>query len=290
MNRIQFGESGCEKTRRYMDDYLSNELLVETNHEMLRHLETCADCARELEMRARLRGRLKSAVQAQAVPPELPALVRERIRQQESRSWLSMNWRYAMTAAVLLIGAAIWVGPSVTPLPDVTDRAAQATYIQKISAAVGPVFQPGLCDHIHCAVFRKYPQYPPSLQEMESRLGDEYQGLLPLVGPAVPEGYKVVLAHQCTYAGRRFVHLTARKGTDVISLVITRKNDGETFRALSPGANASGVPVYQASTESYQVAGFESEHYLAFVVSTLKGKANLQIAEALAPTVRQLLS
>src|SRR4029077_6221312 len=138
--------------------------------------------------------------------------------------------------------------------------------------------------------FRKYPQGPPSLQEMESRLGTEYKGLLPLFGPAVPDGYKVVLAHQCTYAARKVIHLTARRGTDVISLVITRKNDGETFAALSPWTNASGVPVYQASTESYQVAGFESEHYLAFVVSDLKSKANLRIAAALAPAVRQLLS
>ena len=99
-----------------------------------------------------------------------------------------------------------------------------------------------------------------------------------------------MLAHQCTYAGRKFVHLTVHKGTYDISIVITRTSDGETCASFSPGTNASSVPVYQASTESYQVAGFESEHYLAFVVSDLKGKANLQIAAALAPAVRQLLS
>ena len=53
MNRVQFGEGACERTRRYMDAYLSNELLVETNHDMLRHLETCAACSSELEMRTR---------------------------------------------------------------------------------------------------------------------------------------------------------------------------------------------------------------------------------------------
>ena len=54
--------------------------------------------------------------------------------------------------------------------------------------------------------------------------------------------------------------------------------------------SASGVPVYRTSSESYQVAGFESENYLAFVVSDLRGEMNLQIAAALAPGVRQLLS
>jgi hypothetical protein len=98
------------------------------------------------------------------------------------------------------------------------------------------------------------------------------------------------MAHQCTYAGRRFIHLTMRKGSDVISLVVTRKNPDETFRTLSPAVGAAGVPIYQASAANYQVAGFESENYLAYVVSDLNAAANLDIAAALAPAVRQLLS
>jgi len=58
MNRIQFGEGGCEKTRKYLDSYISNELMVETNHEVLRHLESCQPCAAELDARTRLRTRL----------------------------------------------------------------------------------------------------------------------------------------------------------------------------------------------------------------------------------------
>ena len=34
MNRVQFGEGACEKTRKYLDSYIGNELLVETNHEV----------------------------------------------------------------------------------------------------------------------------------------------------------------------------------------------------------------------------------------------------------------
>ena len=52
MNRIQFGEGGCEKTRKYLDAYVSNELMVETNHEVLRHIEGCPSCAAEVDTRA----------------------------------------------------------------------------------------------------------------------------------------------------------------------------------------------------------------------------------------------
>jgi hypothetical protein len=148
---------------------------------------------------------------------------------------------------MVLVCVALWVRRADTRLPELADRSGQASYIEKISATVAQVFKPGLGDHIHCAIFRKYPQNPPTLEEMEAKLGATYKGLLPLVAPAVPEGYRVVLAHQCTSAGRHFVHLTMRKSGDVISLVIAKTNDGETFRALLPAMNASGVPVYRTS-------------------------------------------
>ncbi len=291
MNRVQFGEGACEKTRRYMDAYISNELLVETNHEMLRHLETCPACSAELETRGRLRSRLKSAVQNQPVPSGLPASVRERIRRRQTSPWTI--WAMASAAGIALCVAAWFAYPWQQPLPDLADRTAQTSYIQRVSAAVVSVFKSGLGDHIHCAVFRKYPRNPPTVEEMEAELGPEYRGLLPLVEPAVPPGYRIVMAHQCTYGGRHFVHLTMRKsekGEDVISVVITQKNPGETLNTLSPVTTASGVPLYQSTAERYQVAGFESEHYLAFVVSTLAGHKNLQLTAALAPNVRRLLS
>ena len=75
MNRIQFGEGGCEKTRKCLDAYISNELMVETNYEVLRHIEGCPACAAEVDTRVRLRSRLKAAVDAQSVPPYLLSLI-----------------------------------------------------------------------------------------------------------------------------------------------------------------------------------------------------------------------
>ena len=41
----------CCDLREVADSYLSDELLVETNHEVIVHLEACADCHRELSAR-----------------------------------------------------------------------------------------------------------------------------------------------------------------------------------------------------------------------------------------------
>ncbi|MEO8597249.1 MAG: hypothetical protein ABI759_28280 [Candidatus Solibacter sp.] len=301
MTRTQFGEGACDKTRRYLDAYICNELLVETNHEVLRHLEACPACTAEVATRTRLRGRLKSAVQSLAVPPELPALVKERIRSRQSSAWrflpslptvspASQRWAMA-AAAALVLSAGTWMTyPRPLAMPGVGDRPSQANYIQKISASVAGIFKSALSDHIHCAVFRKYPVNPPAIEEMEAKLGPEYQGLLPVVEPVIPPGYRIVLAHQCTYGGRQFIHLTMRKGSEVISLVVARKENGETLAGLTPAEDSHGVPVYRTSTDQYQIAGFESERYLAFVVSSQSGSKNLQLAAALAPNVRRLLS
>jgi len=52
----------CCEFREVACSFLDDELLVETNHEVIRHLETCADCRRELTARQELRLKLRAAV------------------------------------------------------------------------------------------------------------------------------------------------------------------------------------------------------------------------------------
>ena len=51
----------CRRFRDIADSYLAEELLVETNHEVLRHLETCPACRAELAARRGVRRALRSA-------------------------------------------------------------------------------------------------------------------------------------------------------------------------------------------------------------------------------------
>jgi anti-sigma factor (TIGR02949 family) len=293
MKLMQFGDNACARIRRYMDSYINNELLVETNHEVLRHLESCPSCTAEVETRTRIKSRLKTAVQSQSVPPELQARVREALRNQSHGN--KFEWtRWALAAAALMIiGVATWVAlPQWTrpPLPDLADRRGQDVFIKKVSASLSAVLKVGLGDHIHCSIFRKYPKIPPSVNEMAEKLGAAYQDLVPLVKSRVPEDYRIILAHQCGYQGRRFVHLTLANGSNLISLVITRKQPGESLQTLAVSDRPSGVAIYQAAAQNYDVAGFETDQFLAYVVSDLGAKQNLQIANSLAPPVHQFLA
>jgi hypothetical protein len=183
----------------------------------------------------------------------------------------------------------MWIGVRPERLPDVADRPAQNAYIQKISARLAAVLRVGLRDHVHCAVFRK--QTPaPSPDVMESELGPSFRGLLPVVTAAIPKGYRVVMAHQCSFQGRKYVHLTASKDGSLISVVIARKQDGESFANLLPSTEHGGVAIFESAAGRFQIAGFDAGNFLAYVVSDLKSSANLDVAAAVAPGVRAVLA
>jgi anti-sigma factor RsiW len=276
-----------------MDSYISNELLVETNHEVLRHLESCPECAGEVEARSRMKSRLKAAALHQVVPADLEARVRESLRTETVRGGSSWTKWVGAAAAVVVLTVGGWMAvPRWTQpaMPDIADRKGQDAFIQRVSDSLSEVLKVGLRDHIHCSVFRRYPKNPPSAGEMAQKLGPAYQELAPLVKSRVPEEYRIILAHQCGYQGRRFVHLTLSNGSNLISLVITRKQEGESLQGVAASSNSSGVSIYQGTARNYQVAGFETDEFLAYVVSDLGRKQNMQIATALMPSVHQFLS
>jgi hypothetical protein len=291
MNRVSFGEGACERTRKYLDSYISNELLVETTHEVLRHLESCAACAADADSRARLRTRLRSAVRSEAVPPELQVHIRQSLRERESRRAFGIGWNrwFAMAAASVVLCAGVWLNYSRERMPDVADRPAQNVYIRNVSSAVAAVLRVGLGDHLHCAIFRKGPKTVVPVAQMETDLGPSFRGLLGVVNASVPAGYHIVMGHECSYLGRKYIHLTLEKDGSILSLVIARKQDSESLAGLSPAAQPAAVPIYQSAAGRSQIAAFDAGRFLAYVVSDLKGRSNLQVASALAPGVHEFL-
>jgi len=99
--------------------------------------------------------------------------------------------------------------------------------------------------------------------------------------------FKLVLGHRCTANNRRYVHLilTGKNGV-LLSIVMTEKNN-ESFSQSDAVAvmRASGIPIYRGRQGVLEIAGFESDKYLAYVVSNLDRAANLNVASVMAPIV-----
>jgi anti-sigma factor (TIGR02949 family) len=244
MNRTTF-ENSCDSTRSQLDAYVDRELTAEAAQAIRRHLAICAACARESEDRIALKSRVRGVVRAQAAPPELAAKVRRRLSERTpARPWWHVSGgasTWVLTAAALaVVITGVWVSRPEASLPAIGDRPSQNQFIRRISEEVPNALRPGLADHVHCSVFRKYPADPPSAAVMLAELGI-YHELLPAVEAAVPKSWRVVMAHQCSYMGRKYVHVTLRDGQRLWSLVIARKEEGEGFAGLRSAATVNGV-------------------------------------------------
>jgi hypothetical protein len=127
---------------------------------------------------------------------------------------------------------------------------------------------------------------------MNTLLGEDYAPLLPEVRDRVPRGHEIVLAHQCTYRDRRFVHMISRGNGQLLSIIVTRRQPGESFASanLAEIKNAAGVSLYGSAAGQFQIAGFEAGDHLAYVISDMGHDENLEWAANLAPSVHQFLS
>ena len=285
MNVVNFEDGNCKRIRSYLDSYLNNELIVETNHDVLAHLENCEACSRSLEDRARLKAQLKRAVTQDYAPTAL----RERIASDLHRGrWFSFNRRpfeLAAAAAVLVIAAATLIIWNLSQKP----LSLQAEVAP--GDVTGQVLKIGFDDHVFCAIDHHQANKQFTPKQMARSLGNEYVGLVALVNDRMPGNYTIAVGHRCRYKGREFIHFIMRNQNDIFSLVITRKN-GEAFPSdgVAAIAQAAGGPIFQTAWANHQVAGLETGDHLVFVVSDETRDLNLQIAANFAPSVRDFLA
>jgi anti-sigma factor (TIGR02949 family) len=279
MKVLNFDSRQCERIRRQLDAYLSNELLVETTGEVLKHLESCEACSRELETRARVRDALQKAVARQMVPEYLAAAIHQRLRNVRPgffEGFRATTWAVALASlALVLLAGQQWLR------------------LKRGRQLVTSVLTLGVSDHLYCAIRgHNYPEVATPPDQLRKKLGAQYAGLLPVVQEKLP-GFQVLEAHICQVPGspRRYVHFIARGQGTILSVILT-KREGESLpvgRFMVAGAPA-GVDLYKAKLEDMSVAGFETNRYFGFVVSDLGQDEMVQLAAGLAPALRNALS
>jgi len=281
MNVLSFDSRQCERIRHHLDAYLSNELLVETTSETLRHLETCEACTRELETRTRVRDFVRRAATNLMPPEELRLSIQRRLRETQPRLWAGfreLNWAVALAGIVVIVLGGI-----------VTHEWVRVLRGRRIVAGVLAL---GVSDHVQCAIKgHNYPEVANPPEVLRKKLGPQYAGLLDVVQQNLP-GFEILEAHICSIPGssRRYVHFITRGRGTILSVILT-KNDGAQLPSGGAfrSAAAGHVNLYQAHQQGMNVAGFESRGYLGFVVSDLDTNTTLQIADQLAPPLNAAL-
>jgi anti-sigma factor RsiW len=262
----------CRDVREMADSFLAEELLTETNHEILRHLDTCPVCRADLAGRRALREGVQRAFHRApdlGPSPEFIAQLRTRLQntvhQAPARRGARFQGWWALAATVLL---AVALGFAYRGRDWITATGALAR------VAVG--------DHRYCALQFRLAEKPISLEEAAQRYGAAYRVLenlppddvMTAVGPA-----HVLERHACVYEGRRFAHIVFTYRGERVSLLVTAVDRGVTL-AL-PGEALPHI-TSRSRIDGMSVVSFRASRQMVFFAGDIVQKDLLKLAEAVA--------
>lgn len=267
----------CRDVREVGDSFLCEELLTETNHEILRHLDSCPSCRTEIEARRRLRGALRTAFNRD---PELqPAgefadRLRNQLRQaaaHRDRSWtFSVRW--------LALAAAVVLAAGVTA----------AILLNRSSASAEALARDAIGDHRNCALKYRLVRRPVPLEEAAQRFDSAYRLLIsaPPDDIPTPDGSaRVVERHSCEYGAHRFGHVILQYRGRVVSLLVTA-NDGAT--AIDSG---EAIPqVIGRPINGLSVVSVNGSRHAVMLVSDLENNQLTQLARIVSLPLAQRLA
>jgi hypothetical protein len=148
--------------------------------------------------------------------------------------------------------------------------------VLRFTDSTGWLLRVALEDHLHCAVIH-HPL--PRISGEPNQLPDRLKGLTGLLQQRVPPEFALILAHECREQGHNFVHLTFSDGRHLMSVLITRRERGESL----------GHATRQATRDRFQLAAFASGEFFVYTVSDLPARANADILAAFAPGLRAFL-
>lgn len=212
----------CRDVRDMADSFLCEELLTETNHDILRHLDTCPLCRTEIDARRRLRSAVRDAFNR---APELrsSAEFQNRLRDQlrdasvRGSGLRSLSWRWLALAAGVVLAVGVAGVALIKSSVDPTEALARD--------AVG--------DHQNCALKYRLVRMPVPLEEAAQQFDSAYRLLLsaPPDDIPTPDGpARVTERHSCAYGAHRFGHVIIEYRGRVVSLLMASNDDAGGIR------------------------------------------------------------
>jgi anti-sigma factor RsiW len=269
----------CSDFREIADSYLSDELLIETNHDVIRHLDSCGECRSELAARRQLRYELRTKFNQTPelrVPDSFSDSLRIQLRQQalQRPGVVIPRIAYVGIAATLLIAVGLGF------LAVERWRAGQ-----RESAAWASLTNSATADHRECALEHKLRGTIISLVEAGRVYDRAYASLADQTSlqASLPTGAQLIDAHSCAFQGRRFAHVVLKYHDQVASIVIAPRE----ANAKAPTAMPGDIAAF--NSDSYQVAAFQTASHAVFVVSSLNEADNMTLARSVSPLLEKQL-
>ncbi len=267
----------CKEFREISDSYLSDELLVETNHQIYRHMEHCSKCREDFAARRKFREKMRSVVMNADEFQMSPVFLNRLTANLESDALSKNSWRNLFSSPRLLVPvmASLLIAMVVMGIgyfnynPD--DQV--ATKYKSMIQGLTEISLKAVGDHKDCAL-EKLPRW-------EAVSGTDYpekavfteKVLMPLKAK-FSENVEMLNAHDCIFEGTLFTHVILKDGSRIVSVFIDKSRK-------IPLGEAATETITSDSNQGLQVASFHKSTQAVFVVSDLPEAENIRIARTL---------
>jgi len=241
--------------------FLSGELDGQISAVFERHIETCANCRKEMNLQKNYDNFLREAFTEETL--ETSAL-RERVRQQiraaeqpRTSWWKIPQMRFGFAAAALLIVLC-------------------AAIFYFIAKQNQPTIYAGVARDYTEDVMEQMPKQGwhdgenEAVEYARQQFGDENVAVA-----LAPEGYRLVRTRVCNPAGKPFVHLIYDNGERQISFYVQKRSDELPGKPVEIINNQS---FYAERIKSVEIAAFQSTRFTVLLASDLPREESLRLA------------
>lgn len=251
----------CKDFREIADTYLSDELLVETNHEVFQHLENCANCRQELAMRREVRERLRVSLTKSPefqMNPAFANRLKANLHDEafKQKSWF--NWKILTPVLATLIVA-------VTLSLTMFYRTTQTDFLAEIS-------RQAIITHEDCGLYH--------LKEWEEQAAQFSAEKVSFVKPLQNGDTKILEIHECEFGGKTFYHYVLQRNGKIISVLKTASESN-----LAANTNEENAIVCKKE-KGLQMSSFQLKSEMVFVISDMSEEDNLKIARQLSDSAK----
>ena len=252
----------CRDFREIADTYLSDELLVETNHEVFQHLENCANCREELAMRREVREKLRLSLKNAPefkMNPAFATKLKARLKEESNKQKSWFNWKiFAPVFASLLI---------------VTTLSFALLYRQSSQPdAFAALSYKAINRHESCGL-NHYKEWVKNIGKLPAEK-------ISFVKPLENNNTQILEVHNCKFEGKVFTHYVLRRNDKVISVLKTASED-----VKQTNTNEEDSIVCKKE-KGLQTSSFKMKDDLVFVISDMSEAENLSIARQLSDSFK----
>jgi hypothetical protein len=256
----------CREFRDIADTYLSDELLVETNHDVHSHLEHCTDCRSELSSRRNVRATLRSAMfndDESSMNPFFATALKANLKEQsrEKSLFTVRNLGFAFASFALLMISTFAILNYQNSRNDLT------TWRQFSEEAI--------VTHKECAIDHNEEWRASSEVSTPEKIKFQKEILEPLK-IKYNEDIALMDMHECEFYGKTYRHYVMKSGNHTISLLQNETDSANEAKTILEAGKIISEP-----RGSYQLASFGGNGNPVFIISDMSEAENLNLARSI---------